>query len=174
MLAHIELPYSWFDSFRKMPAEEWEAVKPKLAGIFPTMADDFARVAELEEPVGEYLRSTAYLPCGHIVDLATDGIELSLLGLQYTVKRFKGAYMAEGRAPKPADVAAGTTNVVQVAIPDLALLNIRAIQVVEDACTQLLQGLLDKGWRILAICPPHAQRRPDYILGHVELSERIY
>ena len=24
---------------------------------------------------------------------------------------------------------------------------------------------LDDGWRILAICPPNSQRRPDYILG---------
>lgn len=54
---------------------------------------------------------------------------------------------------------------VQIAIPDLGLLQIREVEVMEDACTHALQGMLDEGWRILAVCPPNAARRPDYILG---------
>jgi hypothetical protein len=34
-----------------------------------------------------------------------------------------------------------------------------------DCCTNRLQGLLDDGWRILAICVQPDQRRPDYVLG---------
>ncbi len=55
--------------------------------------------------------------------------------------------------------------VVQIAVPDLGVLQIDEVDWIEDACTQVLQGKLDDGWRILAVCPPNAQRRPDYILG---------
>lgn len=35
----------------------------------------------------------------------------------------------------------------------------------EDACTDQLQGALNSGWRIISACPQPDQRRPDYILG---------
>lgn len=54
---------------------------------------------------------------------------------------------------------------IQIAVPDLALMWIDEVEVQEDFCTHQLQSMLDEGWRILAICPPNAQRRPDYILG---------
>lgn len=54
---------------------------------------------------------------------------------------------------------------VQVHVPDLALMRIDEVTYLDNACTDSLQGLLDEGWRILAVCPPNAQRRPDYILG---------
>lgn len=50
-------------------------------------------------------------------------------------------------------------------VPDLTLLTYDEVTYVDDACTDAVQQLLDKGWRILAVCPPNAQRRPDYILG---------
>jgi len=52
-----------------------------------------------------------------------------------------------------------------VTLPDVGLLIIDEVDWLEDACTHELQSRLDKGWRILAVCPPNAQRRPDYILG---------
>lgn len=55
--------------------------------------------------------------------------------------------------------------IVQLAIPDLGLLTLDEVTYMTDACTDMLQDELDKGWRILAVCPPNAQRRPDYILG---------
>lgn len=54
---------------------------------------------------------------------------------------------------------------VTIAIPDQALLKIDKVTWLENACTEELQQHLDDGWRILAVCPPNAQRRPDYILG---------
>ena len=44
-------------------------------------------------------------------------------------------------------------------------MKIDEVQVLTDCCTEALQGELDDGWRILAVCPPNAQRRPDYVLG---------
>lgn len=52
-----------------------------------------------------------------------------------------------------------------VTLPDVGLLFIDEVNFIENSCTDELQTLLDKGWRILAVCPPNAQRRPDYILG---------
>ena len=53
----------------------------------------------------------------------------------------------------------------QIHVPDLALMHIREVTWLDDACTEQLQRYLDDGWRLLAVCPPNAQRRPDYILG---------
>jgi|GEM_PF-3819656 len=52
-----------------------------------------------------------------------------------------------------------------VTIPDVGLLSITEVSWLENACTEELQEQLNRGWRILAVCPPNAQRRPDYILG---------
>jgi hypothetical protein len=54
---------------------------------------------------------------------------------------------------------------VGVHISDLGLLSVREVTWLEDACTEELQRHLDRGWRILAVCPQPDSRRPDYILG---------
>ena len=63
----------------------------------------------------------------------------------------------------PIDMQQGTA--VQIAVPDMALMYIDEVCVETDFCTDALQSMLDDGWRILAVCPPNSQRRPDYILG---------
>lgn len=55
--------------------------------------------------------------------------------------------------------------------PNLALLNVTETMLLEDSCTDNLQGYLAKGWRILAIQPQPDQRRPDYILGRTHKEE---
>jgi hypothetical protein len=54
---------------------------------------------------------------------------------------------------------------VQIAVADVGLMHVRQVTWLEDCCTEELQAQLDAGWRILAVCPPNARRRPDYILG---------
>lgn len=61
-----------------------------------------------------------------------------------------------------------TARAVQITVPDVGLLRINEVCVVEDACTDILQDYLNEGWRILAVCPPNAARRPDYILGRTK------
>ena len=61
--------------------------------------------------------------------------------------------------------------VVQIAVSDVGLLLIDEVDWMEDACTQELQTRLEQGWRILAVCPPNAQRRPDYILGRRKVRQ---
>lgn len=63
----------------------------------------------------------------------------------------------------PRDLVSGRA--VQITLPDVGLLLIDEVTWLEDECTQVLQEHLNQGWRIIAVCPPNAQRRPDYILG---------
>ena len=61
---------------------------------------------------------------------------------------------------------------VNVHIGGSLLLNINKTKLLEDACTDLLQGELDKGWRIVACCVQPDGRRPDYILGRYEFEDK--
>ena len=58
-----------------------------------------------------------------------------------------------------------------VHVPNLGLLKIKTVDYVCDMCTEELQRKLDAGWRIVACCPQPNQRRPDYILGKMEIDE---
>ena len=55
--------------------------------------------------------------------------------------------------------------IVQIHVPNFSLLAINQVKVLEDACTDDIQAVLDEGWRILAVCPPLQERRPTYICG---------
>ena len=59
----------------------------------------------------------------------------------------------------------------EVHIGNLGLLNINQVAYATDQCTESLQDILNKGWRILAVCPQPDQRRPDYILGKYNPGE---
>lgn len=50
-------------------------------------------------------------------------------------------------------------------VSNMGLMSINKLAYATDICTEELQGILDKGWRIIAVCPQPDQRRPDYILG---------
>jgi ribulose bisphosphate carboxylase small subunit len=58
-----------------------------------------------------------------------------------------------------------------VHIGNLGLLNVNQVGYAVDKCTEEIQLLLDKGWRILCVCPEPDQRRPDYILGRYNPDE---
>ena len=91
------------------------------------------------------------------------GIKLSLEGVDGTMLTKMQHRADKYGAVTPMEMTTG--QVVQIAVPDLGLLQIDEVDWMEDACTQELQARLNDGWRILAVCPPNAQRRPDYILG---------
>lgn len=52
-----------------------------------------------------------------------------------------------------------------VHMPGQALASYNETLLLEDSCTDALQGSLNSGWRVIAACPQPNQRRPDYILG---------
>lgn len=96
------------------------------------------------------------------------GIELTYKGVDRTalvkMKGDDGKWPNED--PRIASVIEGSA--VQITIADFALLSITEVTWRDDCCTEEIQEMLDEGWRILAVCPPNAQRRPSYIMGRIK------
>lgn len=83
---------------------------------------------------------------------------LTELGVTFDLHSFKGTVpytTGDGKA-------IGT---LHVHLPNYDLNSFNEVSWAEDMCTEMLQKQLDQGWRILAVCPPKSQRRPDYIFG---------
>lgn len=93
---------------------------------------------------------------------------LSDCDIDFTVKRFKGQ-MNVNLMPSAGDHS--NAQQVHIHVPNVGLFSINEVTYIEDACTDDLQGYLDKGWKILCVCPPNNQRRPDYILGRIKGDE---
>jgi len=55
-----------------------------------------------------------------------------------------------------------------VHIGNLGLLNINQVGYATDYCTEALQDILNKGWRLLAVCVQPDGRRPDYVFGRYD------
>lgn len=58
--------------------------------------------------------------------------------------------------------------IFQVSVANVGLMQIRCAEQLEDCCTDELNRYLDRGWRILAVCPANDTRRPTYIVGHID------
>lgn len=100
----------------------------------------------------------AYLSSG----LLMDGDEVAAwtdAGIEVSVSRVKGL---ASNARQLADT------IFQVSVANVGIMQVQCIDFLEDACTNEVQNWLDKGWRILAVCPPNDTRRPTYIMGHVD------
>ena len=151
MVASIELEYSAYDKLSKL-AEDEESYK-KLCSIFP------------HAPAYERRLESYAWPRDAIIDIDTDGQWLTEQGVTYIIKKFKGTLPLQALLPS------GESYKVYVQVPHIGLLNVNQVQLEENCCTDRLQALLDEGWRILCVCPPNAQRRPDYILGRTKESE---
>lgn len=123
--------------------------------------EGYAALKEILIPAPERERAgNAYAwPSDPLIDLETDGPKLIALGIEFVVVNFKNTLPLQALLPN------GERYTVQVSIPNVGLLSIRAVKVCEDYCTDRLQQELDNGWNIIAVCPPNAARRPDYVLG---------
>lgn len=109
-----------------------------------------------------------------IVDLPSVLPELAALGIEPTIKAFKNnvilgvhekiRYLEDQQKLLRQQIYQDGM-VVQVHIPNVGMYLIDEVDVLTDICTNTLQDYLDDGWRILCVCPPNGQRRPDYIIG---------
>lgn len=150
MLAIIELDYTRHARLKELTPEQRQQLRDEVPQMKLTAEDS------------SYMHSESEFMC----DLATDGQLLLSLGLQFSVKRFKSCYRVSDNDPwQKRDPAQAVVHNIQVAIPNILLWEIDEVRVLDDSCTDTVQSYLDDGWRILAICPPPAQRRPDYIMG---------
>lgn len=156
MYLAVEFEYGF--EWKNLSDEDWLA----LRGAIPTLPND----KPTYYPSGTFIITHDAMPllAKHKItfrlsqDETSQGIGSMLVKLQDRINalEMKGATLGELALKGAA---------VQIAIPDFALLMIDEVTYLTDACTESLQKYLDEGWRILAVCPPNAQRRPDYILG---------
>lgn len=57
-------------------------------------------------------------------------------------------------------------NKLEIHQPNMPLFTYNDFTYITDCCTELLmQDYINKGYRVVAVCPQPDQRRPDYILG---------
>jgi hypothetical protein len=93
------------------------------------------------------------------------------LGLEPQIKQIKNTYSPEKPKDHWANHIEEAKSAVHVHVPNIGLLMINEVMVLENICTDELQRHLDKGWRIIAVCPPNGVRRPDYVLGRSKNKE---
>lgn len=143
------------------PGYRWETELAKLDGIAYTLFRERARSVKDKLP----LSNTGEKPFEDIHlfgDLIMDDDEVSAwnnAGVEITMSRISGL-RSDSRE------LANTT--YQISVANIGLMAVQLVEVLEDCCTDNLQNYLDRGWRILAVCPPNDTRRPSYIVGHTE------
>lgn len=153
-LANASLGYGWAKKISALDDAKYSAFRArinneKLLAALPEARADFdEKKAENEAP--SY--TDFFLDSDEAVAFGDIGIEL-------TLKRIKGL------ATSSRDIR---NTIYQISVANVGLMQIQKVQVLEDCCTNELQGWLDRGWRILAVCPPNDARRPSYVMGHFE------
>lgn len=153
-LVKLEVPY--------MSDEAWEKFDyQKLVEVAPFTLPE-------EKPKDRWylnLPDEVRLTYDESCSLVEVGLEVKVVvprGTQLTKLRERNEWEPDA-AVTPKHLQEGKA--VQITVADIGLMMIDEVTWMEDACTEELQTKLEKGWRILAVCPPCAQRRPDYILG---------
>lgn len=89
-------------------------------------------------------------------------------GLKPIIKRVRGIFQESLANIGVPDPTPKQQQIVNITIPNASLFAVRTLQVIENECTNYVQSWLEKGWRIVAVCPPNDCRRPTFILGHAD------
>lgn len=155
MIARIQIDaYRIRDAMKESP-DKFQRLKDLIPGV-PDKAEELFSYIEA------------------IVDLTAVLPELAALGIEPTIKAFKNnmvigvhekiKYLEDQQNLLRQQIYQDGM-LVQVHIPNVGMYLIDEVDVLSNVCTQTLQDYLDEGWRILCVCPPNGQRRPDYILG---------
>ena len=158
MYLMVEFAYGNYGLWEKLTDDEWA----EICSVVPTFPKERTNWPDN----GPHLLTDESLPvlAKHNIefrlsrDEANHGVGTMLVKLQDRIKALEldRTNMAELIQNQAA---------VQIHVPDIVLMKIDEVQVLTDCCTEALQAELDDDWRILAVCPPNAQRRPDYVLG---------
>lgn len=150
MLAAISISeWQCRDTFKKMSPEEYF----RLTQRWPKM-----NMPETQDKLDSWYHSFG--------DMFVDDAEMAALvddGFKVEIKKIRGV----------ANLASPLHNIIyQVSVANVGLMQMTAVDVLKDVCTDELQNWLDKGWRILAVCPPNDARRPTYVMGHYNREMR--
>lgn len=146
----------WESPIKEMTPEQFEVFRANWPGLRKDVEQDKC-----------YVSGTQRISLEEAAAIQDAGIKLELTGVDGTmitkIKDNPAKKWGHHDYPGGRDILDGTA--VQITLPDVGLLVIDEVTWREDECTEEIQRMLDEGWRIIAVCPPNAQRRPDYILG---------
>lgn len=159
-IIHIEIGYDCQKLWAALSDEDYAKCRDMFGDKLP---EDKANTATMWSNVELF---------GTIVDLQY----LASLGMNPRVKRIRGTFAetlptVSGEHVDKAFQPAPPCTIYNISVPNAGLFAVQSLAYIEDACTDQIQGLLDKGWRIVAVCPPNDTRRPTYILGHQKSDE---
>jgi hypothetical protein len=152
MIVRVEFD-TWHDSWKNLPPEGYAELRAAVPDL-PETKETWGRehtvdLIEIQDVVNKYRLELKLHPMHN--------------GMLVSLKARVAVLEQEGKLTRTQLAIGGA--VVQIHVPNIGLIAMNEVKVLEDACTDWLQEELDKGWSILAVCPPNAQRRPDYILG---------
>ena len=156
--------YTAREKFKEMTQEQWVEfvnawpLQQKIRELAREKAPEDRYYAISGDPIRMDYQEAAYMQLQFGVKVDVESWDGAM------ITKMKGPEVRYGE-PSATDLMSGRA--VQIAIPDLDLMRIREVTNLDDCCTDELQKHLEEGWRILAVCPPNAKRRPDYILGRV-------
>lgn len=154
VLAELE-PYGSQAEVLKANIERIQALFPtaSLSGDYLYSAKGLVNIEDLMEfTTSTGLKATIHPHKGNIFFSKQADFEKRLEDLTGDMKLIRQQLVVDG-------------TIVQVHVPNFYMLSLNEVKVLDSACTDELQGELNKGWRILCVCPPLNERRPTYILG---------
>jgi hypothetical protein len=144
--------YGWLDKVKKLEPDAF--VRWRNGAV--SMRD---KIGPLATQASLTENAWHYLPDGNAL---MDDLEIQAwndAGIEISVRRVKGLASNARELQQ---------TIFQVSVANVGLLQIQCVEVLEDCCTYELQRFLDKGWRIIAVCPPNDTRRPSYVIGHMD------
>lgn len=153
MIAQIELPYTVADAVKALTEEEYGPIAEYLGWV------------TWEKHLETIEKKSFWVQFNGMVDLSILGPLLTANKIEFIVKRFAGTYHPKNYVAKLGGEDKAGEAPLHVHLPNVGLLSVEEVMVLEDACTDELQRHLDDQWRILCVCPPNSARRPDYVLG---------
>lgn len=142
-LCHASLGYDAAKKIAAMEPHVYATLRRRVPGL------------ELPENQAEGAKKPWY---AEVLVNDTEVAAMEEAGLEVRCSRFKGI------ASNSRDLH---QTIYQVSVANVGLMQVQRVEVLEDCCTDELQRWLDRGWRILAVCPPNDARRPAYVLGHM-------
>lgn len=146
MSALMQITFDYNTEVKDLPEEQYAKLQKVMPKIFEGPQKDWAK---------------SYTD--HLID-ERDATLLSDCDIKYSVTKFKGQMHVD----LPYIQGSEKVQSIHIHVPNIGLLAVDEVMYLTDACTNDLQDRLDKGWRILCVCPPNNERRPTYILGRTK------
>lgn len=127
----------------------------------------------------ELKTGTQTITAAQLLALTVNGIEFKFINEVHIdidpVEVFKEVADKQQMQLTLPDYQGGNTynNKCEVHMPGNLMASFNEVQLLEDACSDVLQTSLTSGWSLIAACPQPNQRRPDYILGRFNANKEV-